>query len=192
MNETNHLIKSEYTNTNQYDFNKPPFCQGDSFYQQTEVAVGMQPSNYNSYMSNLPPTPGISPPNSQQFQQSHHLNLNNINSPNTHLISTPTSKKDNQIKGRPKKRKANSDGSTQSKKMPNKNVSAAKQSIPTTAAANSSTSTTIKNEAVTSKMTTNSVTNTVSSPPQQTHNLLGTSDSPDDYSKNFDSNLGKF
>ena len=109
-------IKSEYVH--QYDFNKPVSFEStnNSFppIYQADPNLPNQ-ANYNLYMCNLPPTPGISPPNSQPFHSQHKHNLN---SPIQQLNNDPSNLTANasQSKGRPKKRKATSENSTQSNK----------------------------------------------------------------------------
>ena len=76
-------------------------------------------ANYNLYMCNLPPTPGISPPNSQPlFHSQHKHNLNSLtsSSPIQQINTDPSTGNASQSKGRPKKRKATSENSTQSNK----------------------------------------------------------------------------
>lgn len=96
-----------------------------------------QPGYGNIYMCNLPPTPGISPPNSQPFhshpqqhQQQQTTALNHINDSNQSPSGNQTKDNSaNQVKGRPKKRKApansNNESGQSNKKLVKSNSSKA-------------------------------------------------------------------
>lgn len=89
-----------------------------------------QPGYSNIYMCNLPPTPGISPPNSQPFHSNPQQQQNHINDSNQSTSGNQT--KDSsaiQVKGRPKKRKApansNNESGQSNKKLVKSNSSKA-------------------------------------------------------------------
>lgn len=77
-----------------------------------------QPGYGNMYMCNLPPTPGISPPNSHSFHshpQQQQTALNQINDSNQSPSGNQSKDSSaNQVKGRPKKRKAPANSNNES------------------------------------------------------------------------------